>query len=59
MNGDKAEAFGCKWVAKYLRDPRRFFVRVARQFRQYEFASLRITNIPDLGVKARLFVDRL
>ena len=59
VNGDKAEAFGCKWVAKYLRDPRRFFVCVARQFGQHKLASFRITNIPNLGVKTPLFVDRL
>ena len=59
VNGDKAETFGRKWVAKYLRDPRRFFVCVARQFGQHKLAGLRVANIPDLGIKARLFVDRL
>ena len=56
VNGDEAEAFGCKRVAKYLSDSRRFLVRISCQFGQYKFTCLRIANVADLGIEPRFLV---
>ena len=58
MNGDQTEAFGGKRVAQHLRNPRRYTVRIAREFSENQLAGLCSTDVTNLRIETRLFVDR-